>query len=68
MSYRSRHNNHCNNHVLKSIAPPPSSSRQALLANIAAMYAIYHGPDGIRKIADRVHSLTVGFAEGWSCV
>ena len=30
---------------------------QALLANIAAMYAVYHGPAGLTAIADRVHGL-----------
>ena len=28
------------------------------------MYAVYHGPDGIRAIAKRVHTLTKIFAEG----
>jgi glycine dehydrogenase len=32
--------------------------RQALLANMAAMYAVYHGPAGLRRIAGKVHSLT----------
>ena len=32
--------------------------RQALLANMAAMYAVYHGPEGLRRIAGKVHSLT----------
>jgi hypothetical protein len=36
---------------------------QALLANIAAMYAVYHGPEGLKKIASRVHGMTVGLAE-----
>lgn len=31
---------------------------QALLANMAAMYAVYHGPAGLRRIAGKVHSLT----------
>lgn len=30
---------------------------QALLANISAMYAVYHGPEGLRKIAEKVHGL-----------
>ena len=34
------------------------SRRQALLANMAAMYAVYHGPEGLRRIAGKVHSLT----------
>lgn len=32
--------------------------RQALLANMAAMYAVYHGPVGLRNIAGKVHQLT----------
>src|SRR5205085_7763201 len=31
---------------------------QALLANMAAMYAVYHGPEGVKKIAQRIHRLT----------
>jgi glycine dehydrogenase len=30
---------------------------QALLANISAMYAVYHGPEGLRQIAEKVHGL-----------
>ena len=31
---------------------------QALLANMAASYAVYHGPDGLTRIAAKVHALT----------
>ncbi|KAJ1811839.1 glycine decarboxylase subunit P, partial [Coemansia sp. RSA 2598] len=31
---------------------------QALLANMAAMYAVYHGPEGIKAIANRIHRFT----------
>ena len=37
---------------------------QALLANIAAMYAVYHGPDGLRAIATRVHALACQLESG----
>lgn len=37
---------------------------QALLANISAMYAVYHGPDGLKQIANRVHGLTAVLAAG----
>jgi glycine dehydrogenase len=37
---------------------------QALLANMSAMYAIYHGPKGLTDIAGRVHTLTLMLAEG----
>jgi len=29
---------------------------QALLANMSAMYAVYHGADGLREIGSRVHN------------
>jgi glycine dehydrogenase len=37
---------------------------QALLANISAMYAVYHGPDGLKQIATRTHGLTAVLAAG----
>ena len=37
---------------------------QALLANISALYAVYHGPEGLKTIADRVHGLACVFAAG----
>ncbi|KAJ1482899.1 glycine dehydrogenase [Baffinella frigidus] len=37
---------------------------QALLANTAAFYGIYHGPDGLKKIAERVNGLAKTFAAG----
>ena len=37
---------------------------QVLLAVIAAMYAIYHGPDGIETIARRAHRMTQILVEG----
>ena len=36
---------------------------QVLLAVIAGFYGTYHGPDGLRRIASRVHSLTISLAE-----
>lgn len=39
---------------------------QALLANISAMYAVYHGPEGLRKIAEKVHGLARVTAEALS--
>ncbi len=38
--------------------------RQALLANLSALYAIYHGPDGLRAIAQRVHAQADALAAG----
>ena len=37
---------------------------QVLLAVIASMYAVYHGPEGIKSIAERVHKLTIILAAG----
>lgn len=37
---------------------------QALLANMAAMYAVYHGPAGLKSIAQRVHGLAGIFSLG----
>ena len=37
-----------------------------LLAVIAGMYAVYHGPERLRAIAERVHRLTKALAEGTS--
>lgn len=37
---------------------------QALLANMAALYAIYHGPQGLKNIASKVHLLTYTLYEG----
>ena len=39
-------------------------SLQALLANIAALYAVYHGPEGLKTIAARVNGLAAVLAEG----
>ena len=38
---------------------------QALLANMAAMFAIYHGPDGLKHIGRRVHNVALILADGW---
>src|SRR5438552_11966153 len=37
---------------------------QVLLAVMASMYAVYHGPEGLRRIAERVHGFAVVLAEG----
>ncbi len=39
---------------------------QVLLANIAAMYAVYHGPEGLKNIAQRIHRLTDILAAGFN--